>query len=235
MSYCVNCGVKLNHNVSSCPLCGVEIINPADPIDQTAEKIFPQSRDVHKDSFDKSLWIKMVTTVLGLPMLLSITINTIFGNGLNWSLYVTGTLGIIWVWLVSPFLFKRSFMARSVVIDAVFLLGFLYLIEYLSHSQGWFFSLAFPIIGTFTILLLIIVILIKRKILKELHIVASIFLGIGIFCVILNGIINFHALRMLKLDWSLLVLIPFTAFALIAALLQQRRWIVEELKHWFHV
>lgn len=235
MSYCVNCGVKINQNVSNCPLCGIEVINPADPINHSAEKRYPQKRDVHKSSFDRSLWIKIVTITLAVPVLLTITINTIFGNGLNWSLYVVGSLGLVWVWLISPFLFKQSFMARWVVIDAVSLLEFLYLIEYLTRSQNWFFPLALPIIATFTTLFLSLILLIQRRIIKELHIVASLFTGLGVFCVILNAVINFHTLKIFKLDWSLFVLIPFTAFATIAVLLQKRRWIVEELKHWFRV
>ena len=31
MSYCVNCGVELEKSEKKCPLCGVEVINPAQP------------------------------------------------------------------------------------------------------------------------------------------------------------------------------------------------------------
>ena len=31
MSYCVNCGVELEKSEKRCPLCGVEVINPAQP------------------------------------------------------------------------------------------------------------------------------------------------------------------------------------------------------------
>lgn len=235
MSYCVNCGVKLNQNVSACPLCGVEVINPIDPIDHSAEIKYPHKRDIHESAFERSLWIKIVTIVLAVPVLLSITINTIFGDGLNWSLYVAGSLGLVWVWLISPFIFKQSFMVIWVVIDAVSLLGFLYLIEYLTPSQDWVFPLALPIIAAFTFLFLSLVLLIQRRILQGLQIAAFLFTTLGVFCVILNALINLHTLNIFKLDWSLLIIIPFTAFAIIAALIQKRRWIVEELEHWFRV
>jgi hypothetical protein len=235
MSYCVNCGVKLNKNVDRCPLCSVEVINPADPINHAVPKKHPQQREPVEDSFDKNLWIKLVSIILAAPALVSITINGVFGNALTWSLYVAASLGIAWVWLVSPFLYKRNIAPRWITIDALALLGFLFLIEYLSPSHGWFFPLALPITSFFTVFLLVLVILIRQKVLIELHIAASLFTVVGLFCVFLNGVINLYALQIFRLDWSLLVLIPCIAFTLIAVVLQRRRWIVEELKFWFRV
>lgn len=235
MSYCVNCGVKLKNHEGSCPLCGTEVINLANPATHAAQKMVPRQRESPKDSFDKALWIKLASIILAAPALLSITINGVFGNTLTWSLYAVASLGIAWVWLVSPFLYQRNIAQRWIIIDAVALLGFLYLIEHLSASHGWFFPLALPITLFFTVLFLTLVILIRKKTLRELHIAASIFTAIGLFCVFLNGVINFYALQVFHLDWSLLVLILSITFALIAVVLQRRRWIVDELKFWFRV
>ena len=168
-------------------------------------------------------------------ILVSITINAVFGNGIDWSLYVASSLSLVWVWLISPFIFKHIYTVRWISIDIIALLVFLYIIEYLSPHQGWFISLALPIITTFLFLILSLVFLIKQKFIHELHIVSALFLSIGVFCVIINGVINLYNLSSLKLDWSLLVLIPFTAIAIITTLLQQRTWVVEELKHWFRL
>jgi len=235
MSYCVNCGVKLKNHVSSCPLCGTEVISPANPANHAVKKTVPRQRKNQEDSFDKNLWIKLVSIILAVPALLSITINGVFGNTLTWSLYTAASLGIAWVWLVSPFLYQRNIAQRWIIIDTIALLGFLYLIEHLSASHGWFFPLALPITLFFTVLLLTLVILIRKKVLRELHIAASLFTAVGLFCVFLNGVIYFYILRVFRLDWSLLVLIPCIAFALIAIVLQRRRWIVDELKFWFRV
>ena len=235
MSYCVNCGVKLKNHGGSCPLCGTEVINPATPATHIIQKMVPQHRENPKDSFDKALWIKLVSIILAAPALLSITINGVFGNTFTWSLYAAASLGIAWVWLISPFLFQRNIARRWIIIDAIALLGFLYLIEHLSASHGWFFPLALPITFFFTILLLTLIILIRVKVLRELHIAASLFSAVGLFCVFLNGVINLYTLRVFRLNWSLLVLIPSITFALIAVVLQRRRWIVDELKFWFRV
>lgn len=235
MSYCVNCGVKLNKNVAHCPLCSVEVINPAYPLDHDALKKNSLQKETVDESFDKNLWIKLISIILVAPVLISITINYVFGNALTWSLYVAGSLGIAWVWLVSPFLYQRNFAPRWITIDALALLGFFYLIEYLSTSHGWFFPLALPITLAFTVLLLALVILIRQKVLRELHIAASLFTAIGLFCVFLNGVISLYAMQIFRLDWSLLVLISCIAFSLIAIALQRRRWIVDELKFWLRV
>jgi len=227
--------VKLNKNVKRCPLCSVEVINPADPIKYTGPKKQSQQRETPENTFDKTLWIKIVSIILAAPALFSITIDSAFGNTLTWSLYAAASLGVAWVWLVSPFLFQRNIAQRWIIIDAIALLGFLYLIEYLSASHGWFFPLALPITLFFTVLLLVQVILIRKIILRELHITASLFTSAGLFCVFLNGVINLYTLKIFHLGWSLLVLIPCIAFALIAVVLQRRRWIVDELKFWFRV
>lgn len=235
MSYCVNCGVKLGQNARNCPLCGVEVINPNDPIDQSTAKRFPQKQDVYNTTFERNLWIKIVTIMLAIPMLLAVIINFMFGEGLNWSLYVVSSLVLVWTWLISPFLFNHNYVTLWFSIDAISLLGFLYLIQFLTASQDWFFSLALPIISTFTFLFLILVLLIRQKIIREMQIVACIFISLSIFFILTNIVINFRNMGKFKMDWALLIVIPFTAFALIATLLQKRRWIVEELKHWFRL
>jgi hypothetical protein len=236
MSYCVNCGVKLAQNINICPLCGVSVINPAKPIDLLAEKIYPQNREHPIRTFDRGLWIKIVTIVIVSLILVSMTLNRILNSsGIDWSIYVVSSLGLVWVWLISPFLFKHIITSRWIFIDILAVLGFLYIMEWLSPHKGWFLMLALPICSTFLALILSLVFLIRKKYIRQLQILAATFLVIGAFCVLINAIINLYNQSFLKLDWSLLVLIPFTAFAIIAVLLQRRAWVVEELKHWFRI
>ena len=235
MSYCVNCGVKLKESARHCPLCGVEVNNPAAPAVIEPVSTLPQQRDTLDDSFDKRLWINLVSIIMAVPAALSITANFIFGGSLTWSIYVAVSLALVWVWCVSPFLYRRNFAPLWIVIDSAALLAFLFLIEYLSPDERWFLSLALPITLCFTFLLLLIVVLIQRKILRELHIAAVLWAAVGFFCVFLEGVVDFYKFQACKPGWSLLAFIPSAAFSAVLVLLQRRRWIVEELKHWFRM
>lgn len=45
MSYCVNCGVKLDPSLKYCPLCNTPVINPHDLSKMQPVSPFPKERD----------------------------------------------------------------------------------------------------------------------------------------------------------------------------------------------
>jgi len=235
MSYCVNCGVHLNDQARSCPLCGIRVVNPATPSEMQTKPPTKLKEEKYHSSFDKNLWIKLITITLISPAIISVLVNWILQQQISWSLFVTASLTFVWIWSISPFFFKRNRLLKWIPFGAASLLGFLYIIEQLSKTNGWFSTLALPITISFFTLLAALTILIKNKILKELQIPASVFISIGVFCVCINSAISFHNSKTLIPDWSLIVLITCIAFASIAFVLQQRPWIVEELKHWFRI
>ena len=235
MAYCVNCGVELQKGIKKCPLCNTEIINPAEPHPSPEERRSKIPHEPFEETFDRSLWIKLVSIILAAPALISVTIDGIFGNNLDWSLYVTISLAIVWVWSITPFIFRKKIITRWVLFDALAFFGFLYLIEKISGTEGWFIPLALPIAVSFFVLVIFIIVLIDKKTIKDLQIPAVLLLSTGIFCVLVNGIISHHVLQVIKLDWSLLVMISCSAFAGIGFVLQQRPWVVEEIKNWFRV
>ena len=84
MSYCVNCGVHLKEETKACPLCHTRVINPA--INQKSEnKTIHTQRpfEEYDNSFDKSLWIKLMSITLLTPATLSILINWVFQKESN--------------------------------------------------------------------------------------------------------------------------------------------------------
>ena len=157
MPYCVACGVELNSHAKRCPLCNIEVVLPAALLKPNDECKLPQHRHVEESAFDKSLWIKVVSILMAIPVLLSLVIDAVIGDGLTWSPYVIASLGAAWVWCVSPFLYRRNIVALWIAIDAVALLGLLYLTNALSPFSGWFLPVAVPITLSLTGLVLLIV------------------------------------------------------------------------------
>jgi hypothetical protein len=234
MPYCVNCGVELSCRAKQCPLCNVEVMLPVQVLEASAENTLPQQRDILEDAFDKNLWIQVISVLMAIPTLLSVVIDTVSGDGLTWSLYVVASLGAVWVWCVSPFLYRRNVVALWIAIDAVALLGLLYLTDFLSPSPGWFVPLALPITVSVSALVLAIVALTRRKILRELHIVAAALLAVGALCIIIESTVDLY-LTYLKLQWSLLVVVSCIPLALIAAMLQRRTAVVEGMRFWLRM
>ena len=57
MSYCVNCGVELEKSEKKCPLCGVEVINPAQPPEdkEPRQRPYPNRREELSMNINKQI------------------------------------------------------------------------------------------------------------------------------------------------------------------------------------
>lgn len=235
MSYCVNCGVKLKDDADACPLCRTTVINPGVTTHSITSGKKKLKEEPYENTFDRNLWIKLITITLITPGVITLVIDWLFDWQLKWSLYVNLSLGLAWMWVISPFFFVHNRFIKWIPIGTVSMLVFLYLIEMLSNTVKWFFPLALPI----TLALFIIIagdfILIKNKKVKELQIPAALLISIGIFCVCIDCALKLMNKQPLIPGWSLIVITSCLAFALVALVLQQRPWIVEALKHWFRM
>ena len=235
MPYCVNCGVKLSPEIRNCPLCGVEVLLPGRP----ESPVFPESRPLAEqtppESFDKHLWLNLISVILAAPAAITLIIDWAFSGEISWSRYVVASLIVVWVWCISPFLFSRNIVPLWVTLDASALLAFLYYVERISSKQVWFLGLALPIILGFMFLLLALILLIRRKILRQLHKAAALFFAVGVYSLFLEFFIDRYIDNIYHPGWSLLVFVACSAFALIAIVLQRRNYIVEEIKYWLRM
>jgi len=233
MPYCVNCGVQLGDNALECPLCQTEVIVRNNNKDNEKIQASKLEKELIENELDRSLWIKIISITLLIPFSITLIINWIFQNSLSWSLYVTASVLLVWIWTASLFLFRKNRFQKWLPIATFSLLGYLYIIENISRTNGWFFSIAVPIVSSLSILIGTLSYLIKNRVIRELQIPSSLFLGIGLLCFVANGSINFFNHQVVKLDWSLIVMVPCAAFLLIGFVFQRRPWVVEKIKHWF--
>jgi len=235
MPYCINCGVQLNDHAKECPLCHTDVILPQSVRTSSPYPNTFLEKEMLEQDFDRGLWIKLITITLLTPAVIAILVNWIFEQEVSWSLFVTAGMIFVWIWSISVFIFKKNRFIKWLPIAWASLLGFLFVIEYLTRSFGWFFSIGVPITTSLFIIISTLALLIKKKWVRELQIPAAIFLGIGLFCFSINGAISFYNYQSVRLNWSLIVMITCIAFALIGIVLQRRPWIVEKIKHWFRI
>ncbi len=235
MTYCVNCGVQLNNDAAKCPLCDTIVLHPGRRTENYAENSHALPKQPAAEAFDRGLWSKLISITLLTPVILSILVDWLFNHDLSWSLYAAASLIFVWSWSITLFIFKQNRLLKWNPFGAVTILIFLFTIEKLSGAHGWFLTIALPITIAFFTLLTLLTFFIRNNFLRELQIPAAIIFAIGIFCILIDGSISLYTTSTIKLDWSLIMMTTCTAFGLVGLVLQQRPWIVEELKHWFRV
>jgi hypothetical protein len=233
MAYCVNCGVKLKAAQRKCPLCGTPVVMSEKPLEEPDCSGFPSRRDEPVSTFDKDLWIKLISVITVAPALLTFVLDYLMGNGIDWSLYILYALGLVWVWCVSPFLFKRNIFPFWFAIDTAALIAFLFLVERTSSTGDWALPLAMPVALMVAAIIFILVSAFRSKIVRQLQKPALIFLLVAVLCLFIEVFVDLYRMKQYQPGWSLLVSIPCIAFAVILLILQRRQWIVEELRHWF--
>lgn len=235
MSYCVNCGVELASSEKRCPLCGVEAVNPADlRCPDGYDEVFPKTREPLESAFDRGMWIKIVSIVLALPAAICFVSNIVYHSADFWSLYVVGALAVLWTFCVSPFLFRRYFPLLWIVAATAVSLGYLCLIEHLSGALGWFLPLALPIALGVAFLSLVLIVLIQKKILRELYIPSAVFMAVGLLTVLVEFSIDLYTIGSVWLEWSWFSLISCMAIAGALALIERQIKVKEKLKRRLH-
>lgn len=234
MSYCVNCGVELGRSEKKCPLCGVAAVNPAGGPDGDDFGAFPARRDTFESAFDRELWIRVVSVILAVPALICFLSNMLFHSDSFWSLYVAGGLAVGWTFCVSPFLFKRYFPLLWIVANTLVTLGYLYLIEFLSGSHGWFLPLALPIVLGVAVLSLVLIVLIWKGVLKELYTAAAVFMAVGLLSLLVELSIDLYLIGSPHLVWSWFALVSCVAMAGVMVLIERKLIDKERLKKRLH-
>lgn len=234
MAYCVNCGVELMSGESKCPLCGVVSINPLEQGCVEDYGAFPSRREALESAFDRDLWIRVVSILLAVPAAICFISNMLFHSGSYWSLYVVGGLVVGWMFCVSPFLFKRYFPRLWIVCNTLVTLGYLYLIEYLSGSHGWFLPLALPIVLGVAVLSLVIILLIRRGVLRELYTAAAVFLALGLLAVLVEASLHLYLSHAMYVAWSTYALVSCTAMACVMFFIERKLLVKEKLKKRLH-
>lgn len=234
MPYCVNCGVELEQGERSCPLCGTEVVLPPGLSKDAGGKTLPPDTDEYSNRADRQLWFRLTTIVLLTPALLSLTINLMIDAELTWSIVVMASMAAIWVVFVSPLLYRRRLYSLWIVLDTLAAAGLLYLIEVFTGRAGWFQSLALPVTVFAGALVLILYKLIERGFLQRFTIVSGVFAAAGLLCLFIDAVIGLYLQGELVLSWSIIVLIPCAAVAVIFSLVQREQQLVDRLERWFH-
>ena len=213
MSYCVNCGVKLDSSLDSCPLCHTPVINPNEP--EHIKKAHPYPTEKGQvDSVRRSDVAILTIIVLLATSLSCLLLNLYVFTGIMWSLFIIGVCILLFVLLIPLIIYTKVPAYVSILFDGIALGFFLYLITFNTPGIGWFTTLALPIVVLLTILAEVFVLLLRAFPVSFISTALYVFVEIAMFCSGLELLICHFTGSPLRLTWSAIILTVCSVIAI---------------------
>lgn len=211
MSYCVNCGVKLESSTKKCPLCNTPVINPNELEKEILANPFPKDKG-QLEKVKRKDWGMLLTVVLSATAFSSGILNALVFRGNMWSLLIIGVCILIWVLAIPTVIYTKISVYFSLFFDGFAVAIYLFMISYITPSKHWFFILGLPITALVTLLAVIMAVLCKKVSTSFLAIALYIFIETPILCIGIELLIRVFLAATLRITWSAVV---FTACTVI--------------------
>ena len=238
MSYCVNCGVELTDSEKNCPLCHTPVINPNSENDKDMTRNYPPHKTITTQKVSRRSIVELVSWIFAIPLLLCIVCNLTIDRQITWSGYVIGSLLLIYVITVVPFIItfftKKGAPAICIFFDFLCLTCFLLYIEHSTNGQ-WFASFALPLISVLFIFLIIIIALRSFRKAVPFTLAALTLVFTGIFCVATEILININFPVRDYLIWSFYPLITTIILAVILIIIEHNPELKEKIERKFFI
>lgn len=223
MSYCVNCGVELDASLKACPLCNTPVINPKE-IPYTRQRVpFPKEKGQVEVVKRRDLGV-LLTTVLIATAVTCVLLNLLVFNGSPWSVLVAGVCLVLWVLCIPLVIYTKLNLYAALLLDGLSVILYLYMITFMTGSQGWYWGLALPIAVLVTVLVELFALCIKKLPRSFLATTLFFFIGAAALCVGIELLIDRYLGKALGLSWSAVVLtVCVIVIILLITLLSRKR------------
>lgn len=204
MSYCVNCGVELDGSLQACPLCNTQVINPKEVPHTQKTSPFPKEKEKIEAVKRKDVGI-LVSIILLSTAVTCGCLNYFVFNSNMWSVTIIGACILLWVILFPIIIYERLNVHFAILFDGAAMIGYLYLITWLTSTNNWFSGLGIPLVVFITILLEVYVFctrnLPKSILTNALYAITA----LGILCVGIELMVDWYLYEMIIFKWSAIV------------------------------
>ena len=210
MVVCKQCGVELDSGMQICPLCdtpvidGHQVIEPSGSTDLADRRVKPRLlRNI--------LW-QIVCILLLSGIVSTLVIDVSIVGRVTWSIYPVTICLVVLCYATLLALWKAKFVAQIII--AWIASGVVLLVVQLSTAKEWPLSLALPIVSAVTIVSILLTLILNIIKMKGLNVLAILFVGIAIICLIIEGILSLYFKDQIQFSWSVVVsacLLPVTA------------------------
>lgn len=233
MSYCVNCGVELDPALEVCPLCHTPVVNPGQikPVDKKPP--FPMEKGQVEEVKRKDLGVLLTSVLVAVSVTCGL-LNLLVFQSSAWSLLVIGVCIVLWVFCVPAVIYTRLNVYGALLLDGLSIVLYLYLITFMTGSEGWYWGLALPI-TVYVIALAELLALCVRKIPRSMLVNGILFFSsIGILCVGIELLIRRFLEERLWLTWSAVVLTVCVILVIMLVTLLSRRRLRNAVRRRLH-
>lgn len=229
MSYCVNCGVELSGSEKHCPLCHVEVINPKVPWEEPLERPYSSHVNTIMKRIDRGYLASLAGLLLFIPCIVTVLLDILSGNGLSWSAYVIGAVGLVYISVLLPFYFRKYHTVAFLSADFGAVALYLLLIERMGGG-GWFLGLGLPLTAAAGACTVVLAVLFHKSLSMILMKIGVIMITIGLFLVSVEILTSLYAYGAVRFAWSLYALIPCAALGAATLILERRKSLKESIR-----
>lgn len=229
MSYCVKCGVELNTADEKCPLCGTRVYLPEEKHEAEFVPIFPLANSGNMPKPNKKSFLELISLIFFLPIPVLILCDVNISDGINWSGFAVGAIFVLYIILVFPFIPKRGNAVVSILADLICTLAYLFYIEYVVGGT-WFLRFAMPLTMSFWAFVMIIALFRKYTKISNLTLTGMSLLFTGIFCLIIEFLINASFGIYDSLNWSFYPALSLAVCAIIIFYINSNATLKEKIR-----
>lgn len=236
MSYCVNCGVKLDPSLKRCPLCNTPVLNPN--LMDTKEPLPPYPYPRKKGQVDP---VKRTDLAILISVILAGTatacglLNLLVFRSNHWSFYVIGACILLWIFCTPMLIYSRLSVYLTILFDGAAVALYAGIVAYEFPGSPWFTQVALPIIGALTVLVLLFALIYRKVSRSILSMAVVIVLEIAAFTVLVELLTRHFAHAPLELSWSAVVLTCCAVIAAALGTILTRARLREEVRRRMHI
>lgn len=236
MSYCVNCGVKLEQSLEACPLCHTPVINPnefnttdfsnsSSPFATVKGEVEPMKK------YDIGLWL---TLVFGSTALACGILNLFVFDHNYWSIPVIGACIIMWLFFCPRMFLPQIPITLNLLVSAISVIFYQLAITLMTKHDRWFFEIALPITLVLMGLVALSGICYRFVASSLMATVLYFFMDVGILSVVIEYFVDNFLRQEFHIFWSAIVfsVCAVISVALIAILSMKR--LREHVRKRFH-
>ncbi len=226
MSYCVNCGVKIDNSEPKCPLCGTNIVNPNLKYSKLNYS-YPKNIEEPKKKVDWKYVLKLISFLLMSLSLVTIFCDLLITRSLTWSLYVVSSatyLGLLFSFLY----FKGYKIPLTIAFISTEL--FLFVIALLTNGLRWYLYFVLPFLLLIGLYIFMLIILINRKNKRILRILSFSMLYISISLIVIEVFTDLYTYNIINLLWSLYAVLPLGIIGVGFFILSFNKKLIDEIR-----
>ena len=205
MSYCVECGVKLDESLKICPLCHTPVYHP-NLLKQTEfiRQPFAEKKGEVEPMLKRDVGA-LLSIVLGSTSVACFVLNLLVFDHSPWSIPVIGACIMLWILFCPRMFFPKFPFSLNLIVSGISIIIYEYALTFLVNSDHWFYALALPI-TVLSLILIGIMGLLYHFVSKSLISTALyLFVTAGILSVFIELCVDQYLGEPMRLFWSAIV------------------------------